>query len=123
MRGTLALSLLLVCIGAPAAADVMGEDVYVCQDKELGDNCSVEQSSTPYLGTCQNGEYCHLIYGTCDSGGAPCGSACGPALVCKPGAAAEDDGGCAVSGRVATSAGSLLLGLALLGLCLRRTRR
>ena len=120
MRASLVAVLAGSLVSGTALADVIPDDVYVCQDKKLGDSCSVEHAPEPYKGTCQDGEYCHLVYGTCDSGGGPCGTACSPALACKAGE--EDSGGCGLApsgGALATSALSLLLGLFVL-LRLRR---
>lgn len=115
-----ALAFGLLWIGE-AHADVIPPDVAACQNKALGDECTAQEVEVLYTGTCEDGEYCHLNYG-CDAGGAPCGTICNPALVCKEGkVVAKDDGGCAVSstGRTVSTV-SFLLGFALLFLLRRR---
>jgi hypothetical protein len=112
-----------------AAADVIPPEVDACRDKKKGDVCALTPSGQ---GTCQDGQYCHLVYGKCDSGGGPCGTACDPALTCKSGIAPAADGGpnpttkesgCTIGGIDARLVGPWILAGAVSALVLLLGRR
>jgi hypothetical protein len=85
----LALAVVSLLYPLAASADVIPPDVYACSNKKKGDACTL---TTPAgQGTCQDGQYCHLVYGKCDASGGPCGSTCDYALACKSGTAPATD--------------------------------
>jgi len=82
-----AMLLLSLGLSRIASADVVPPDVSACQGKTKGAACKIETSSVQ--GTCQDGKYCHLVYGKCDAQGGPCGSTCDPALTCQAGTSGD----------------------------------